>query len=100
LQNSGDRSAYRQALPDGRAELKVTRLAAGAAKEREDGRRKEFAAELVPREGGFFEDPHASALTHGGKCSHHAGRASAHNMDSSHQRSSCMSLYGEDAAFL
>jgi hypothetical protein len=73
---------------DGRAELKETRLAAGAAEEREDGRRKEFAADLVPREDGFFEDPHPSALTHGGKCGHHAGRASAHNMDRPHQRSS------------
>ena len=73
---------------DGRAELKETRLAAGAAKEREDGRRKEFAADLVPREGGLFEDPHRSALTHGGKCGQHAGRASAHNMDRPHQRSS------------
>ena len=53
---------------DGRAELKETRLAAGAAEEREDGRRKEFAADLVPREGGFFEDPHPSALTHGEVC--------------------------------
>jgi hypothetical protein len=73
---------------DGRAELKETRLAAGAAEEREDGRRKEFAADLVPREGGLFEDPHRSALTHGGKCGHHAGWASAHNMDRPHQRSS------------
>jgi hypothetical protein len=73
---------------DGRAELKETRLAAGAAEEREDGRRKEFAADLVPREDGFFEDPHPSALTHGGKCGHHAGRASAHTMDRPHQRSS------------
>ena len=62
---------------DGRAELKETRLAAGAAEQREDGRRKEFAADLVPREGRLFEDPHRSALTHGGKCGHHAARASA-----------------------
>jgi len=55
---------------DSRAELKETRLAAGAAEQREDGRRKEFAADLVPREGRLFEDPHRSALTHGGKCGH------------------------------
>jgi len=73
---------------DGRAELKETRLAAGAAEEREDGRRKEFAADLVPREGGLFEDPHRSALTHGGKCGHYAGWTSAHDMDSPHRRSS------------
>jgi hypothetical protein len=73
---------------DRRAELKETRLAASAAEQREDGRRQEFAADLVPREGRLFEDPHPSALTHGGNCGHHAGRASAHNMDRPHQRSS------------
>ena len=73
---------------DGRAELKETRLAAGAAEQWEDGRRKELAADLVPREGELFEDPHRSALTHGGKCGHHAGWTSAHNMDRPHQRSS------------
>src|SRR5664279_3623471 len=73
---------------DGGAELKETRLAAGAAEQWEDGRRKEFAADLVPREGGLFEDPYPSALTHGGKCGHHAGWTSAHNMDRPHRRSS------------
>src|ERR1035441_9206046 len=81
---------------DGRAECQESRPAARAAEEREDGRRKEFAADLVPRDGGFFEDPHPSALTHGGKCGHHAGWTSAPHMDSPHRCSSRMPLYGED----
>jgi hypothetical protein len=56
------------------------------AEQREDGRRKEFAADLVPREGRLLED--LRALTHAGKCGHQAGRASAPNMDRPHQRSS------------
>ena len=73
---------------DGRAELKELRLAVGAAEQREDGRRQELAADLVPREGGLFEDPHQGTLTHGGECGHDTGRASAHDMDRPHERSS------------
>jgi hypothetical protein len=73
---------------DGRAECQEGRPAARAAEEREDGRRKEFAADLVPRESRLFRDPRRGTLTHGSECGHHARRASAHHMDSPHERTS------------
>jgi hypothetical protein len=73
---------------DGRAELKEILLAASSAENSEDGRRKEFASDLVPRETGLFRNPHRNALTQGVNCGHRTGRAASHNLDRPHERPS------------
>jgi hypothetical protein len=63
---------------DGRAECKESGPTTRAAKEREDGRREESAADLVPRESRLFEHPHKGALTHGSECGHPPGLRPQH----------------------